>query len=1528
MLNTVKIRYTLYHGIYRPFEDATAAPRWKFARQSSMRRALAHIRASTLPTTRADMSALSGCALGVRGTCPGAAHSSSRMVMTMATMRASVGHTASLGAFGRARCVVRGVSVMPGRGMSSARAGLASSALRSSLGGAVGRGGALTTASAASSTGEGGKKKATVGAGPRTGAKNSTATKPKSKSWGKPKSGRGGGRGSGASGAQKGGTGKASAATNKRKPAAPKPPVVTHGENGREVMTRQKAKTLEGVPDSQSVKNILHTASIKMLFKQRTTTTMDGPSHNATFITSVRTTVPEGVIVPIPSDAKVLEDGKVEFVNTGRAFGKKESHTLALTDLYSQFLEGGVDPRKPPDVRKILLEREKDKQQARKNRAQLILEMLGASRPQMTTASKGRNFITEVTVFIDGGKKLVATGTAVSKAGSESEAVINSVGAPLEELMGKDRLSELNAIIDSSPANHVAMMSVSPLPDKAIDILVDAMGSPSEHDERMATLDEMQRKFEEKFAERQESKWRATGDGKPSKADQIVQAARVSRAAERVAEQNVTYATEEAERLQRALEDEKSPQGVMKAIRDALPIKAIREDLINALRTEQVVVVSGGTGSGKSTQCPQYILEDAIASGQGPNTRIIVTQPRRIAAVSVAERVAAERDEPIGNSVGFAVRLHGTSPRDAANIEFVTTGVLLRRLMRDQSLDGISHVMIDEVHERDINTDFLLVLLRELITKRPDLRVVLMSATLDAESFSDYFAGQDSGKKVPLMSVPTKPRHPVEIYHLEDLLDETTPELDVEDESLLNDHELLNERKEFPKSLKALAKELLMAQDRALHRELEEAEAEEIAAQQIERLAAAEDEQVEVEVSEDEDDEDDDGDLSDENEDLAVEMEGVVGRRGMSPRQMRASSRVRALRRAVALRDARTGESSMRSGALAKRKGESSEKEVSEITIQLVAQVAKHVATVETDAGRKGSILCFLPGWDEIKAAMAILEETSDPGLFEKIKVIPLHSTIPQEEQQKVFIPAPDGVVKVIFATNIAESSVTINDVLAVIDSGLVREMSWNAESGMSMMGTVCTSRASATQRTGRAGRVAPGSCYRIYSHGTLHAMAERPTPEIQRTALEATCLQTCSMTTSGVQQFLSKAMDPPAEETVAHAMDRLFKLGAIKSDATSGGEFLTPMGRLLSILPLDPGTGRMLIMGAVMKCLDPVLTAAACFSSRDPFYVPPGMRDEAREIRQSFCNTSDLLATVRAYDEFQRVVYEEGWDSARRWASDNFISVVALNTITSVRSQLLHELSRIGLVPDHDLEGYSSSKKTLRFDATVNHNSGNESLFAAVWAAGLPGNIAARRQIGNFGTLRTRMEDHAGLHPSSVAFHRKPPRDRTPLPRWFLYREMMLSSQVFLRDVTAMRPEQLMLFGGHELAKRDFMSTGADATSVPELLLDEAGEPIQPPENRRTVLDDWVVIDSSCADTMDLLTDVRREIDAALAFKVMAPRKPLPEASDAIVDAVSGIFRILDERDAHRERQFRRRDFLHADRADRGGGFRGARRT
>ena len=723
------------------------------------------------------------------------------------------------------------------------------------------------------------------------------------------------------------------------------------------------------------------------------------------------------------------------------------------------------------------------------------------------------------------------------------------------------------------------------------------------------------------------------------------------------------------------------------------------------------------------------------------------------------------------------------------------------------------------------------------MAKKPELRVVLMSATLDAESFGTYFSREREGANpVPVMSVPAKPRHPVEVIHLEDMAGESSS----------------SEDDDFSFELQELAKSLLGAHDRQLQLDLEEADAEEVAAARLEARSFAEDEgEVTLDSS-------DSSDSDDETYDDSLDP--YVGRR---------KRRVQALRRALSMRNDATGKTS---GGFPKSRSRREKREVGDITVAMVAKIAQHVTKMETGAGRKGSILCFLPGWDEIKAVTEILEK-SPRHLKSKMTVLPLHSTIPQEDQHKVFEPAKDGSVKVILSTNIAESSVTIDDVLVIIDSGLVREMYYDAEKAMSSMETVPTSRASATQRLGRAGRVAPGKCYRIYSRGALEAMLERPMPEIQRTALEATCLQTCSMTNGGVENFLRRAMDPPPEETVALAMERLVKLGAINiSPGPNGGDALTPLGRCLSRLPLDPAIGRMLIMGCVMNCLDPVLTAAACFSSREIFYTPPGMRDESRHMRRSFCDTSDLMAKVKAYDHLQTKIRYEGWDSARQWASDRFISLAATSSIRSVRGQLMNELNRIGLVPKNDLARGRDGNKQLREDASVNQNADNTLLYSAVWATGLPGNLSARRQLGDFGTIRTRMENHAGLHPSSVAFYRQPPGHK--LPRWFLYDEMVLSSQVFLRGCTALEPEQILLFGGYSLNNPNISKS---STSVGDCV--------------ETVLDDWIIVEGQCQDTIDLLSQARREVNTALDMKVMKPRNALPAVTQNIIDAVCNVF-------------------------------------
>ncbi|KAL7545095.1 hypothetical protein ACHAWF_010611 [Thalassiosira exigua] len=1151
----------------------------------------------------------------------------------------------------------------------------------------------------------------------------------------------------------------------------------------------------------------------------------------------------------------------------------------------------------------------------------MTLEALGAGRPSFETEptyrglarKKQTGFESDVTFYCRGVPVRASSadlrygdGERVpsrSKAQAEGRALLAALspGSSLADLVGPAAVEELRERIDASPAGHVTPLRVSPLPDAAFDALARAMGSKEEAEERSTAHRVRKEEYEQHFRARRLLRWERKKGGAFESLKQ---------GEEERDGINEAFAEEERKREATAVEDPEGTLGKMKSVRDKLPIKNIRAELLEALQERQVVVVSGGTGSGKSTQCPQYILEDAIARGRGSRTRMVVTQPRRIAAISVAERVAAERDDPIGNSIGYTVRFRRKPPREAGgSVEFVTTGVLLNRLVRDPSLSGVSHVVVDEVHERDVDTDFLLVLLRDLLTSRPDLRVVLMSATLNAESFGKYFSN-GGDVEVPVLSVPTKPLHPVDVHYLEDMAQEGDgADFASESASPTVDDGI-------PPDVRDLARTLLSLHDRQLQLEYEEAMAEEVAAARLEKRSIAEDAGGIVDSDSDSDDSED----SESDEDSE---------------QSSLSPRLEALRRAASLRGVGTSARDRSDAATsAKLFNTPNAREVGEMTTRLVTKLAEHLTREETGAGRKGSILCFLPGLDEIKDAMNIIEEESDPSLRDKMTVLPLHSSIPQDDQQKVFIPAGEGKIKVIFATNIAESSVTIDDVLAVIDGGQVREMNWDAERSMSNMVTVPTSKSSATQRLGRAGRVAPGKCYRIYSRGQHAAMPERPMPEIQRTALEATCLNTCTLTDGKVGDFLKQAMDPPGDDAVAHSIERLRMLGAISVDPSpAGGEELTPLGTCVSRLPLDPAIGRMLIMGCCLQCLDPVLTAAACFSSREVFFNPPGMREEQRKARQAFSEESDLVASISAYNVYQEILQDEGWDVARQWAADNFISIAALSSIHSVRSQLLNNLRRIEMVDDSDFVNPRSRNKELRPDALANRNSGSSQLLhSAVWSCGLPDNLAARRRLGHFGTLRTRIENHAELHPSSVAFHRKPPKDVKPseLPPWFFYREMVLSSQVFLRGCTALEPEQILLFGGYSLDdptknlesmshtsgqdEQNLLSSG-DSPDDPTDLLDllsgdndpqpdpsrttavPTGSNDTPPGRSRAkrVLDDWIIVDSPCEDTLEILSAARREIEMALDFKVMNPRMPLPDGQQEIIDSVRTCFDVLD---------------------------------
>jgi ATP-dependent RNA helicase DHX36 len=1229
-------------------------------------------------------------------------------------------------------------------------------------------------------------------------------------------------------------------------------------------------------------KNVLHFVQQKMLFKQKISYQTSGPPHNRRFVSTLEVPIQTAAfqsLDALPSSATVNGD-VVTFMGGGIAFTKRESSSLAALDILKQLLESGIDPKAPPSVAKM---KEKEMKERIQN-AQALLELVDSSRPSIDI-SKRRDgkagFEAVLSCFVDGGKKLEGIGYGRSKSEAEGNALLNASEEPLRELLGENVMKRLEKVIADSPGGHVATLRIQALPDEAVEVLVNAMGSPDEHDARVLALktecEELERRREEKEARNAESggnmSWRKKGENlneylfkskNPedlSKAEEIL----VNKYRDEQAKASQEILQEEIERERRANEDKDSEEAKMARFREKLPILELKEDMLKALETQSVVVVSGGTGTGKSTQCPQYILEDALKKGKGAETKIIVTQPRRIAAISVAERVAAERCEPIGNSVGYRVRLHGSEPRSiGGTVQFVTTGVLLRRLVRDPEISDVSHVIIDEVHERDINTDFLLVLLKELIQTRKDLKVILMSATLDAESFSKYFATDtDKARQTPLLSVPPKPRHPVELHYLEDILERTQSSKDGEDEKHLESSSSNSNENE------------------------------------------------------------DDDDIIVQNNENEITKIGQDDRKHSHGRP-----RLQALRKAVALKNDRAeagkaGIFGFSGGKMRVNKNTKlGDRDQSEVAVNLVAEIATHIASKEIENNRKGTVLCFLPGWDEIKAATELIRKSATY-TEDTMKIMPLHSSVPQEEQQAVFTPAEEGTMKIILSTNIAESSVTIDDVLSVIDAGLVREMSYNAESAMSSMETVLISSASATQRSGRAGRVAPGSCFRLYSRGVHASMAERPTPEIQRTALEATCLQTAAMTETGIQRFLSKAMDPPSEDTVAYAVDRLTKLGAIQT--IESGEKLTALGRTISNLPIDPAIARMLLLGCVTKCLDPVLTAAASYSSRDPFYTPPGMRDEARAIRKSFHDSSDLLAVCRAWEQCNDLFNSRDYDTVRRWGSDNFISIAAMSNLTSVRSQLLSDLVKIGFVSERDCEGYGQ-RRVLRYDSGINAHADNEALFKGILATGLPSNLAARRSLGAFGTLRTRTESHAGLHPSGVAFHRKPPRGVAPLPKWFVYREMVLSSSVFLRDSTALSPEQVAMFAGHQIsfapkiegslnngAGREDGLLNADGSVNASMDIDMSfdGDDMVPSSRfdrsaagrAKFLLDEWVFLDSNCEDTMDLLRDAREELNMALNWRVMYPRKPPPESSEEIVDAIAQMLRIVDERERRKNR-------------------------
>ncbi|KAK4720504.1 hypothetical protein R3W88_010737 [Solanum pinnatisectum] len=712
---------------------------------------------------------------------------------------------------------------------------------------------------------------------------------------------------------------------------------------------------------------------------------------------------------------------------------------------------------------------------------------------------------------------------------------------------------------------------------------------------------------------------------------------------------------------------QESPEGrKILEFRSSLPAYKEKDAILSAISQNQVVIVSGETGCGKTTQIPQFILESEIESIRGDMCSIICTQPRRISVMAVSERVAVERGELLGETVGYKVRLEGVKGRDT-HLLFCTTGILLRRLLVDRNLKGITHVIVDEIHERGMNEDFLLIVLKDLLPRRPELRLILMSATLDAELFSSYFDG------APLVHIPGF-TYPVRTHFLENILEMSgyrlTPDNQIDD---YGQERTWKMNKQAPRKRKS-----------------------QIASAVEDTLRAADFQEFSPETQES---------LSCWNPDC--------------------------------------------------------------IGFNFIEYILCHICENE----RPGAVLVFMTGWDDISSLKDKLLSHPILGNTSRVLLLACHGSMASSEQRLIFDKPEDGVRKIVLATNIAETSITIDDVVFVIDCGKAKETSYDALNNTPRLLPSWISKVSARQRRGRAGRVQPGECYHLYPRCVYDAFADYQLPEILRTPLQSLCLQIKSLKLGSISEFLTRALQSPELLAVQNAVEYLKIIGALDEN-----ENLTVLGRYLTMLPMEPKLGKMLILGAILNCLDPILTIVAGLSVRDPFLTPLDKKDLADAAKAHFsCDFSDHLALVRAY---------EGWRDAERdlagyeYCWKNFLSAQSMKAIDSLRKEFYSLLNDTGLV-DSNITMYNSW-------------SYDEHLLRAIICYGLyPGICSVLHNEKSF-SLKTMEDGQVLLHSNSVNA-----RDsRIPYP-WLVFNEKIKVNCVFLRDSTAISDSVLLLFGG-----------------------------------------------------------------------------------------------------------------------------------
>ena len=534
------------------------------------------------------------------------------------------------------------------------------------------------------------------------------------------------------------------------------------------------------------------------------------------------------------------------------------------------------------------------------------------------------------------------------------------------------------------------------------------------------------------------------------------------------------------------------------AFPEELPVSERRDDIAAAIRDHQVVVIAGETGSGKTTQIPKICLE----LGRGVQGMIGHTQPRRLAARSVAERIAEELGTPLGETVGYTVRFHD-QVGDGTLVKLMTDGILLAEIQRDRDLLAYDTIILDEAHERSLNIDFLLGLLKQLLARRPDLKLVITSATIDPQRFADHFGG------APVLEVSGR-SYPVEV-----------------------------------------------------------------------RYRPVVDEDVDQ--------------------------------------------------------------------------------------VQAIVQ-----AVDELSAEGRGDVLVFLSGEREIRDTAEALRGSVPDGT----EVLPLFARLSAAEQHRVFAPHPGR--RIVLATNVAETSLTVPGIRYVVDPGTARISRYSQRTKVQRLPIEAISQASATQRAGRCGRVAPGICIRLYEEDDLVARPLFTDPEILRTNLASVILQMTALGLGEVEDF--PFVDPPDRRSIKDGVDLLVELGALDPHARR----LTKLGRSLAQLPIDPRLGRMVLEADRQGCVRDVLVIAAALSIQDPRERPQDKQQQAAELHKRFDDeTSDLLAYLNLWRYLQEQQKALSSSAFRRMCRKEMLNYLRVREWQDLHSQLRRSLRTLSLSLD-----------------------------------------------------------------------------------------------------------------------------------------------------------------------------------------------------------------------------------------------------